>query len=172
MYGEPVREMLAWMKVLVLTALIILGTRQFLFEPVIVEGGSMQPTYHQGDKLVLWKITKIDHQDTVVFIAPNGDRFIKRVIGIPGDRIELLEGQLYLNGVLLEEPYLRGGLETGEENQYEPGEFIVPPASFYVLGDNRNNSTDSRIIGFVREQDVIGEVKFRFAPLSDFGPVD
>lgn len=69
MHEDPVKEMLAWMKVLLLTAFIILGVREFLFEPVIVEGGSMQPSYHENDKLVLSKATAIDNFDTIVFFS-------------------------------------------------------------------------------------------------------
>lgn len=168
MYEEPVKEMLVWMKVLLLTALIILGTRQFLFEPVVVEGGSMQPSYSENDKLLLGKITRIENFDTVVFLAPDGTRFIKRVIGIPGDTIRMREGQLYVNEQPLEEPYL-GEIPSSSGNAHE---FTVPAACYYVLGDNRNNSIDSRVLGFIQEEHIIGEVKFRFAPLADFGFVE
>lgn len=173
MHREPVKEMLAWMKVLLMTSLIILGTRQFLFEPVVVEGGSMQPTYHEDDKLVLGKLTHIGNFDTIVFRAPDQSRFIKRVIGIPGDRIRLDGDRLYLNGQLLEEPYLRKAQSAlASPPGTAAGEFTVPSASYYVLGDNRNNSTDSRMIGFIQEKDIVGEVIFRLAPLSDFGFVN
>lgn len=173
MNEEPVKEMLAWMKVLLLTALILLGTRQFLFEPVVVEGGSMQPSYSENDKLLLGKITEIENFDTIVFFAPDGTRFIKRVIGIPGDSIRMAGGRLYLNGRQLDEPYLdKADSAFIEEYHGYSSEFTVPSASYYVLGDNRNNSTDSRVLGFIQEQHVIGEVKFRFAPLAHFGFVD
>nr|WP_251047916.1 signal peptidase I [Planococcus sp. ISL-109] len=165
--------MLAWMKVLLLTALIILGTRQFLFEPVVVDGGSMQPTYSENDKLLLGKITEIENFDTIVFFAPDGSRFIKRVIGIPGDSIRMAGDRLYLNGRQLDEPYLNKASSTFiEEYHGYVSEFTVPTASYYVLGDNRNNSTDSRVLGFIQESNIIGEVKFRFAPFAHFGFVD
>lgn len=173
MYEEPVKEMLVWMKVLLLTAFIILGVRQFLFEPVIVEGGSMQPSYHEDDKLVLSKTTQIDNFDTIVFRAPDGSRFIKRVIGIPGDHIQMSGGEIILNGQELDEPYLDKGKNDEFTGQAQlASEFSVPPDCYYVLGDNRGNSTDSRVLGFIQKQDVIGEVKFRFSPLRDFGFVE
>lgn len=173
MYEDPVKEMLLWMKVLLLTAFILLGVRQFLFEPVIVEGGSMQPSYHENDKLVLSKATQIDNFDTIVFRAPDGNRFIKRVIGVPGDRIEMSGGEIVLNGQVLHEPYLDKAKNDGITGQPPmASEFSVPPDCYYVLGDNRGDSTDSRLLGFIQKQDVIGEVKFRFAPLRDFGFVE
>ncbi|MEZ0481747.1 signal peptidase I [Planococcus sp. SSTMD024] len=173
MYEDPVKEMLVWMKMLLLTAFIILGVRQFLFEPVIVEGGSMQPSFHENDKLVLSKATTIGNFDTIVFFAPDGSRFIKRVIGVPGDHLQIAGGEILLNGQPLEEPYLDEGGNTGITAPAGiTSEFSVPPDCYYVLGDNRGNSTDSRVLGFIQEQDVIGEVKFRFAPLRDFGFVE
>lgn len=172
MNEDPVKEMLLWMKVLLLTAFIILGVRQFLFEPVIVEGGSMQPSYYENDKLVLSKTTTIANFDTIVFIAPDGSRFIKRVIGIPGDHILMSGGEIILNGKLLDEPYLDQGAKDRLADPQLASEFSVPPDCYYVLGDNRGNSTDSRVLGFIRKQDVVGEVKFRFAPFRDFGFVE
>lgn len=172
MHEDPVKEMLAWMKVLLLTAFIILGVREFLFEPVIVEGGSMQPSYHENDKLVLSKATAIDNFDTIVFFAPDGSRFIKRVIGIPGDHIEMSGGEIILNGAPLDEPYLDKVEEEWVDQLRVASEFSVPPDCYYVLGDNRGNSTDSRVLGFIQKPDIIGEVKFRFAPLKDFGFVE
>ncbi|MFK8794366.1 signal peptidase I [Planococcus plakortidis] len=173
MYEDPVKEMLVWMKVLLLTAFIIFGVRHFLFEPVIVEGESMQPSYHENDKLVLSKATTITNFDTIVFFAPDGSRFIKRVIGVPGDHIQMASGEIILNGQPLDEPYLDGGGNDDFTAQSQlVSEFSVPPDCYYVLGDNRGNSTDSRMLGFIREQDVIGEVKFRFAPLRQFGFVE
>ncbi len=172
MNEDPVKEMLLWMKVLLLTAFIILGVRQFLFEPVIVEGGSMQPSYYENDKLVLSKATTIANFDTIVFIAPDGSRFIKRVIGIPGDHILMSGGEIVLNGKLLDEPYLDQSAKDRLTDSQLASEFSVPPDCYYVLGDNRGNSTDSRVLGFIRKQDVVGEVKFRFAPFRDFGFVE
>lgn len=173
MYEDPVKEMFVWMKVLLLTAFIILGVREFLFEPVIVEGGSMQPSYYENDKLVLSKTAKIGNFDTIVFLAPNGSRFIKRVIGIPGDHIKMAGGEIILNGEPLDEPYLdKGGNDEFMAQPQLASEFSVPPDCYYVLGDNRANSTDSRVLGFIQKQDVLGEVKFRFAPFREFGFVE
>lgn len=172
-YEDPVKEMLLWMKVLLLTAFIIFGVRHFLFEPVIVEGGSMQPSYHEDDKLVLSKATTIANFDTIVFFAPDGTRFIKRVIGVPGDRIEMSGREIILNGQPLDEPYLdAAGHDEFMAQPQLASEFSVPADCYYVLGDNRGNSTDSRVLGFIQKQDVIGEVKFRFAPLKQFGFVE
>src|SRR5690606_5893535 len=94
------------MRVIFLTVLIVLMSRHFLFEPVAVHGESMMPTFEDDDKVMLVKIYTIENFDMIVFTAPNGVNFIKRVIGIPGDRISMKDDRLYVNGKAVAEPYL------------------------------------------------------------------
>lgn len=177
MNEQAIRELVAWMKIILLTALIILVFRQFLFEPVSVHGRSMMPTFEEDDKVLLVKISPIENFDLIVFKAPEGKNFIKRVIGIPGDRLKMQEDQLYLNGRKMEEPYLKENREWAKEQGYpqlttEFGEFTVPTGYYFVLGDNRLNSVDSRTIGFIQRDAVLGEVKYRISPLRHFGRVE
>lgn len=176
MNEQAIKELVSWMKIILLTALIVLASRQFLFEPVSVHGKSMMPTFEEDDKVLLVKVSRIDNFDVIVFKAPEEKNFIKRVIGLPGDRLKMEEDQLYLNGQAVEEPYLQGNREWAEAQGYPQlttgfGEFIVPSGCYFVLGDNRLNSVDSRTIGFIRDEAVLGEVKYRISPIEHFGPV-
>lgn len=177
MNEQAIKELVSWMKIILLTALIVLASRQFLFEPVSVHGKSMMPTFEEDDKVLLVKISKIENFDLIVFKAPEEKNFIKRVIGLPGDRLKMEKDQLYLNGQPIEEPYLQENREWAEVQGYPQlttgfGEIIVPSGCYFVLGDNRLNSVDSRTIGFVRDDAVLGEVKYRISPLAHFGPVE
>lgn len=176
MYGNPVNLMISWMKVIFLTALIVVATRQFLFEPVEVHGKSMMPTIEEDDKVILTKISRVANFDLIVFVAPNGKNLIKRVIGTPGDRIKMKDDQLFLNGQAVAEPYLEENLKLAKQQGYirlteDFPEFRVPSGSYYVLGDNRLNSVDSRVFGFILEKSVVGEAKFRIAPAKHVGPL-
>ncbi|KAA0959066.1 signal peptidase I [Planococcus kocurii] len=177
MYTDPVKESISWMRVILVTVLIVLLSRHFLFEPVAVHGESMMPTFEEDDKVVLAKIYTIENFDMIVFTAPNGVNFIKRVIGVPGDVISMVDDQLYLNGKAQVEPYLENNLKTAKQRGMirlteDFKEFTVPAESYFVLGDNRLNSTDSRILGFISEKSIVGEVKIRIAPFSHMGIVE
>lgn len=176
MNQDAINDLTAWMKIIILTAVIVLVSRQFLFEPVLVHGQSMMPTFEEDDKVILSKISRIDNFDLIVFVAPDQKNYIKRVIGVPGDRVEMKDDQLYLNGKPVDEPYLEENRAWAEKNGYpyltaDFGEFTIPGECYFVLGDNRLNSVDSRMIGFILEEAVIGEVKFRIAPLGEIGVV-
>lgn len=177
MYTDPVKESISWMRVILLTVLIVLLSRHFLFEPVAVHGESMMPTFEEDDKVVLAKIYTIENFDMIVFTAPNGVNFIKRVIGVPGDVISMVDDQLYLNGKTQAEPYLEKNLKIAKQRGMirlteDFKEFTVPAESYFVLGDNRLNSTDSRILGFISEKSIVGEVKIRISPFNHMGIVE
>ena len=169
--GEK-RDLISWIQSLAIVFIIAISVRQFLFTPVVVSGQSMQPTFENDNKVVISKVYKIDRFDTIVFHAPNSDDdFIKRVIGLPGDVVVMKDDILYINGEEYEETYLRDMKENVFEGQKltQDLKVEVPEGYLYVLGDNRRNSTDSRIIGFVDEKSVVGSVKFRFFPFQEIG---
>jgi signal peptidase I len=176
MNEDAINDLIAWMKIIILTAAIVLVSRQFLFEPVLVHGHSMMPTFEEDDKVILSKISRIDNFDLIVFAASDQKNYIKRVIGIPGDRVKMKDDQLYVNGEPMDEPYLEENRAWAKKKGYPKltddfGEFTVPGECYFVLGDNRLNSVDSRIIGFILEEDVLGEVKFRISPADHVGIV-
>ncbi|SEN64470.1 signal peptidase I [Lihuaxuella thermophila] len=154
--------------VAILSALIIaIVIRSFLFAPYEVHGTSMYPTLH-GDELLIvnkwiYKVKKPDYGDIVVFHTEEERDFIKRVIGLPGDRILIKNGKVYRNGKPLYEPYVNGPMnkETYEQKQ-------IPEGYLYVLGDNRNNSKDSRQIGPVKIDEIVGRAEVIVLPLHKF----
>lgn len=171
-------ELISWIQSLVFATAIVFICYQFLFVPSQVLGVSMQPTFEDEDRIILSKISSIDRFDMIVFNAPDAeDKYVKRVIGLPGDRIEMKEDILYINGEVYDEPYvsyIEGDPITARltENftlQELTGLEQVPEGTFFVLGDHRLKSNDSRDFGFIKEAEVIGEVKLRVYPLSEIG---
>lgn len=176
MYKNQSTDMIAWLKVIFLSTLLIVVMREFIVEPVEVHGQSMQPTFEEADLVMISKLTSIENFDLIVFKVPNGDNYIKRVIGIPGDRVEVKDDELYLNGQVVEEPYLQSNRAKAHAMGYrglmaDVAALTVPSGCYFVLGDNRAHSLDSRKIGFISEKDVIGEVKLRLSPVKEIGVV-
>jgi signal peptidase I len=165
--GGALREIL---ETLVLTAIIFLGVR-VLVQNYKVEGFSMEPTLDDGQYLLINKVGLHFHQpergDIIVFEYPldTSKSFVKRVIGVPGDTIEVRDQQTIVDGKMLKEPYI-----SSPENGFYP-RTVVPPGEYFVLGDNRNNSSDSRAWGMLPEKDVIGEAWVSYWPPSRWGLV-
>ena len=169
---------------LLLTLVIFWVIQTFVAQPYRVEQQSMETTLEQNQYVLVDKLTP--HFDTysrgdIVVFNPNsregscqndpagneGDvPFIKRVIGEPGDQVEIREGEVRINGALIAEPYVHVGPTnaTGDDDTW-----IVPPDRLFVMGDNRNNSTDSRVFGPICTRDVIGKAWLRYWPLDRLG---
>ncbi|MFB7638779.1 signal peptidase I [Peribacillus butanolivorans] len=172
-------EVFSWVKSILFALIIVFICNQFLFTPVIVKGKSMEPTYENNNRIVVTKIGKIEHFDMVVFHAPDADKkYIKRVIGLPGDSVEMKKDVLYINGKKYTEPYLKTKKEEipPEENLTENftlqnllGKSKVPNGYLFVMGDNRRDSWDGRRFGFISEESLVGKVEFRFYPLNELG---
>lgn len=166
------KELFSWLKSIVIALVLALIIREFIFTPVLVSGQSMEPTFQNDNRVIITKIHTINHFDLIVFQAIHSEtNFIKRVIGLPGDMVVMKDDHLYINGEEYEEAYVQSNKEKVFEGQKltEDFEVEVPQGFLYVLGDNRENSTDSRVLGFIDEKTVVGEVKFRFYPLHKFG---
>lgn len=171
-------EIYSWIKSLAFAFIIAILCRTFIFSPTTVHGESMEPTFQDQDRLIISKIAEIDRFDMIVFDAPDSDEhYVKRVIGLPGDSVEMKDDILYINGKAMNEPYLEENKETalldkltGDFTLEEiTGEVKVPERTFFVMGDNRLYSKDSRYFGFISEESILGEVKFRFYPLRGIG---
>lgn len=164
---------------LVAIALILaISIRIFIAEPRYIPSDSMIPTLHTGDRLVVEKVSYHFHPpkagDIVVFEPPEqlqslGYRkdqvFIKRIIGKPGDLVKVNNGKVYINDRPLSEDYI------AEPPDYQLVSVKVPEAEFFVMGDNRNDSNDSHIWGFLPKQNIIGRAIFRFWPFDRIGSV-
>lgn len=174
------KEILSWIKAIAIAFVLAIICRLFIFTATTVHGESMMPTFQNGDLVIVSKINDVNRLDMVVFDGPNsetGERYIKRVIGVPGDSIEVKNDSLFINGKLVEEPYLKenkqkatlGYLTENFTLHDYTGKSKVPEGYFFVMGDNRLISKDSRIIGFIPEEKVIGKVVFRMYPLKEIG---
>lgn len=150
----------------------VLLFRQFLYSPIRVTGDSMVPTLNDGDIMILdkigYKINGLDRFDIVV-VDYEGEKIIKRVIGLPGDHIEYKNDKLYINGKYVEEEYERK--ETSDFILEFLGENTIPEDKYLVLGDNRPISKDSRIIGLIDKKDIEGYTSLVLFPFSKFGSV-
>ncbi len=167
--GQTVRELVETILPAVLIALLI---HLFLAQATRVEGYSMEPTLFGHQRLVIEKLSYRFHSpergDIVVLRAPGygQEMLIKRVIGLPGDQIRVQDGEVYVNNVPLDEPYLKSSTR-GQVSQT-----LVPEDSVFVMGDNRNNSNDSRAFGPVLFEDIVGRAWVRYWPVTDVGMVD
>lgn len=167
------------LRLLLLAAVLALLIRGWIAEPRFIPSDSMLPTLHVGDRLIVEKVSYQLHPprpgDIVVFQPPpvlqqagyRADQaFIKRVIAQPGQTVQVHQGQVLVDGNPLTEPYL------AEPPAYEWGPYLVPEGGLFVMGDNRNNSNDSHIWGFLPEGNVIGRAWLRFWPLDRWGRVN
>lgn len=153
-------------------ALIIRG---FFLIPVPVEGISMQNTLTQGDFVLMEKFSDIERFDVIVFQMADGTIYIKRVIGMPGDTVSYRNDQLYINEEVVEETFLEENLAHDEEripftNDFEFEELMgvkkLGTGSYFVLGDNRRMSKDSRSFGAISEENIIGKARIVYYPLK------
>ncbi|MCA0149031.1 MULTISPECIES: signal peptidase I [Rossellomorea] len=180
MREEVKREGLEWIKALGIGLIIFIIIRTFLFSNYVVEGESMMPTLQDGNKLVVNKIGyhigELDRFDVVVFHANEKEDYVKRIIGLPGDKIVYKDDKLYVNGKYYPEPYLEkfkqeyiGSKLTGDFTLQEiTGEKTVPKGKIFVLGDNRRGSMDSRYFGFVDREQIVGKVDLRYWPINEW----
>lgn len=150
----------------------------FLFQPHQVDGKSMEPNFHNGEYILTDKISYRLHSpnrgDVIVFHSPQDERvdFIKRIIGVPGDSIKVASGHIYLNGQKLTENYVNDpGQVLAGRFLRENTEITVPSGEYFVMGDNRNHSSDSREWGLVSTGGIVGRAFFRYWPINEFGIV-
>jgi signal peptidase I len=149
-------------------ALVLFFGINFLTARVRVDGSSMEPSLHDGELLIVsrlaYKASLPETADIIVFHLPQdlGQDYIKRVIGLPGDTVEILSRQVYVNEQLLDEPYIAA-------RTISPGSWIVPEGQLFVMGDNRNNSSDSRAWGMVPLEDVVGKALVIYWPPENWG---
>ena len=157
-------EVLESVAIAVVLAVII---RVFLFQPFFIPSESMAPTLTEGDRIIVSKIHyrlgSPKRGEIVVFkypVNPEKD-FIKRVIGLPGETLEIRESKLYINGEFVEQPFLPPGLSYGSY-----GPVTIPQGQYFMMGDNRNNSEDSRFWGMLPKENVIGKTLLIYWPLN------
>lgn len=174
--GKARNEMWEWAKALLIAVLLAFIVRAFLLTPIEVKGASMEPTLHNDERMIVTKVGEPKRFDIIVFHATEDKDYIKRVIGLPGDRVEYKDDVLYINGKRYEEPYLEeskkqllDGPLTGSFTLKETavGSDVVPEGHVFVLGDNRRNSKDSRHIGAVPIENIVGTTNLIYYPFKD-----
>ena len=172
---KPERPNLLGVLVDILETLLLSVVLFFLINAVSarirIDGSSMEPNLHHGEFVIVskvnYKLGEPERGDVVVFDFPRNitEEYIKRVIGLPGEEIKIKDGQVYVNGAILTEPYLM------VEPHYE-GEWVIEEDELFVLGDNRNNSSDSHNWGTVPMENVVGEALIVYWPPSSWGLVN
>lgn len=168
-----VRAVMEWVVVIVGAVALALIVRALLFQPFWIPSESMEQTLAKQDRIMVnkmsYRVGDIGRGDVIVFEPPvdaaNGyDHLIKRVIGLPGDTVEGRDGAVWVNDALLDEPYLDPG-----DPIYDFGPTTVGDDAYFVMGDNRDESADSRVIGTIPESNVVGRAFVRFWPLDRLG---
>jgi signal peptidase I len=167
--GAMLRDVVGTIVPAIVIALLI---HVFLAQATRVYGQSMEPGLHTNERLVIEKLSYHFHGprrgDVVVLRDPGGgpELLIKRVVGLPGERVTLADGRVYIDSVQLDEPYLDQPTQGGGRS------WVVPPLHVFVLGDNRSASRDSRVFGPVPLEELVGRALIRYWPLGEVGPVD
>lgn len=164
-------------KILIIAVVIIVPFRTFIAEPFVVSGSSMLPNYHNGDYLIIDRLSYLRGEpvrgDVIVMRFPkdNDQFFIKRIIGLPGETVKLVSGDVVITnskhpeGLVLKEPYLGSGVQTlGKSDPVTLGS-----GEYFVLGDNRTASSDSRVWGILPRDDIVGRVWVRVYHFSRAG---
>ncbi len=171
---SSLRQALEWGAVIIGALIAALLIKTFLFQAFYIPSGSMEQTLAVGDRVLVNKISydygDLARGDVIVFHRPSNappsdvEDFIKRIIGLPGDTLEAIDGTVYVNGVPAEEPYI----DPGDVTTNLP-RTVVPDGHVFVMGDNRDNSTDSRIFGAVDQELIVGKAFLTVWPIGSIG---
>ncbi|MDO5737714.1 MAG: signal peptidase I [Eubacteriales bacterium] len=182
------KELWEWFKIIVIALLLGLFLRYFVVQRNVVQGNSMYPNLQDRDRVFVELVTKhfagFNHGDIVTIKTEQvpgyesykaegeeAPRLIKRVIGCPGDHIRIKDGFIYVNDIKLSESYIASDLVTEPfDSRYV--DVTLAEDEYYVLGDNRNHSRDSRSFGPVHKSDIVGKLWFRVYPYENFGKVE
>lgn len=161
------KELLSYVVIIVVVVLV----RTFIATPVIVDGDSMLPNLKDNQIMILYKLPKeLKRFDIVVAehtVKGTKESLVKRVIGLPGEDVEYKDNKLYINDEVVSEDFIIE--ETADFNLASLGYLEIPEGHYFVVGDNRDDSLDSRILGLMPEEDIEGKIVFSLFPFSTFG---
>lgn len=152
----------------VVIVVVVLIIRTYIVTPVKVQGDSMVPTLKDKEILLLKKYdTKYERFDIIVF-KTDDSKLVKRVIGLPGEHVKYVDNKLYINNKIVKDVVIE---KTEDFDLNSIGHNKIPEGYYFVLGDNRDNSTDSRLIGLISEKTILGTTNFSVFPFSNFGKI-
>ncbi len=168
MKNKIVKEIISWAVIFVLAIAIAFFINKVVIFKVVVPTGSMENTIMVGDRVITLRLSYLFHDpergDIIVFPFPDDESldYIKRIIGLPGDKVEGKDGYVYINGKRLEEPYVTSTLDE------DFGPYVVPKNSYFMMGDNRDASEDSRVWDdkFVKRSKIIGKALVKYPGFS------
>lgn len=171
---EERKENAIWefIKVIVVSLAIVLPVRTYVAQPFIVSGASMEPNFHNGEYLIIDELTyefrPPERGEVVVFRYPlnPSEFFIKRIVGLPKETVEIKSGKIFIGGAAFEEPYLSDSLKTAPDIK-----IMLDDGEYFVLGDNRAHSSDSRFWGALPQEKIMGRALLRLWPIARAGIV-
>ncbi len=161
-----IKEIVPYIVIIIAVVLI----RTFIVTPIKVDGASMNPTLNDGEVMLLNKFDKNYKRFDIVVVNYGDTKLIKRIIGLPGEHIKFINNKLYVNNKLVHDIKLDD--ETSNFDIREINYEVIPDDSYFVMGDNRNNSTDSRIIGPINKSNIVGKTNIIIFPFNKFGKVE
>lgn len=180
-----VKELRDWVIAIGIAVVVALLIHNFVFTLVNVKGASMEPSLHENDRMYVNRLMYKPQKGDVVIFRPASDKtrpYVKRVIATEGDTlyIDFAKGEVYVNDKLIDEPYIKEKtrnsgsyinklIAAGKYSRTQP--IVIQPGTFFAMGDNRNNSRDSRELGPIPNNELIGGAVFRFWPLNNVGNV-
>ena len=172
MNKERIKKILKELYPYVIVVVVVILVRTFIITPAVVDGKSMEPTMNDNNIVLLnkleYRITSIKRFDVVV-VSWNGEKLIKRVIAIPGEKVMYKDNNLYIDGSIENEGFTHK--DTPDFNLEQLGYLTIPGDKYFVVGDNRSNSIDSRVIGLIDEKDILGKVNYRIWPLNKISSI-
>lgn len=166
-----IKEAREWILLIACTLLAVFLIRTYIFEPIVVDGPSMNETLFTGDRVFVTKFDYLfgepERGNVVICHYPNSrENYIKRMVGLPGDTIEVRNGVTYINGESLNEEFI------AHPTLRDYGPTTLGADEYFVMGDNRANSNDSRMVGPLSKSQIIGKVRYLFFPFDRVGPVE
>lgn len=168
--GSVILNFFEFIKTVIVIVILAAIIRLFVIQPFIVDGQSMEPNFQNNDYLITEKISfhlqQINHGEVIILRPPDNPsvNYLKRVIGIPGDTVDIKDGDVYVNGQKLTEPYIDGQKTLTTNN--EEMKTALRESEYFVMGDNRNHSRDSRELGPIPKQNIISHVWIRLFPFN------
>lgn len=167
-------EILEWIIMLATAVVLAFLIKTFILSVTLVQGPSMEPTLRTGDKLLVnrvgFMVDDLEYGNIIEFHSPEDENvdFIKRVIAVEGDTVEIIDSKVYVNGKQLTEEYTS---TNGETEFFTDSYWEIKKGEVFVLGDNRPNSNDSRSFGPINKDSIVGRAFFRAFPLKKFGKI-